>query len=52
LPNIHEADVKGKRVLEVGAYNVNGSMREYCLNFKPSEYIGVDLTAGQRLTAS
>jgi SAM-dependent methyltransferase len=46
IDQLHEADVKGKRVLEVGAYNVNGSLRGYCLGFGPAEYIGVDLKEG------
>ncbi|QGN57952.1 bifunctional 2-polyprenyl-6-hydroxyphenol methylase/3-demethylubiquinol 3-O-methyltransferase UbiG [Nostocoides sp. HKS02] len=41
-----EPDVKGKRVLEVGAYDVNGSTRPYLKSFAPSEYIGVDIEDG------
>lgn len=44
--SLSEADIKGKRILEVGAYNVNGSMRDYCLSFAPKKYIGVDLKEG------
>jgi SAM-dependent methyltransferase len=46
IARIHEADAKGKRVLEVGSYNVNGSFADHVKNFKPTEYIGVDLTEG------
>lgn len=44
--NLSESEIKGKRVLEVGSYNVNGSMREYGLSLAPREYIGVDLSEG------
>lgn len=46
LAQIHESDVKGKRVLEVGSYNVNGSFGDYAKTLGPSEYIGVDMTEG------
>lgn len=39
-------DVAGKRVLEVGSYNVNGSVREYLESLQPREYLGVDVTEG------
>jgi SAM-dependent methyltransferase len=39
-------DVAGKRVLEVGSYDVNGSARK-CIEFwQPAEYIGVDVEKG------
>src|SRR5437868_12867636 len=41
--NLSEAEIKGKRVLEVGSRNVNGSLREHVESFHPAEYIGVDL---------
>lgn len=44
--NLSEADIKGKRVLEVGSFNVNGSLREYCQGLGPKQYLGVDLSAG------
>jgi SAM-dependent methyltransferase len=44
--NLSEEEIKGKRVLEVGAYNVNGTLRGYCLSLDPKEYIGVDLSEG------
>jgi SAM-dependent methyltransferase len=37
------ADYAGRRVLEIGSYDVNGSIRPF---FPGSEYVGVDLTAG------
>jgi 2-polyprenyl-3-methyl-5-hydroxy-6-metoxy-1,4-benzoquinol methylase len=44
--NLSEDEIKGKRVLEVGAYNVNGTLRGHCLSHEPKEYIGVDLSEG------
>lgn len=38
--------VKGKRVLEVGSFDVNGSVRPYVLSLEPSEYVGVDQQNG------
>lgn len=36
----------GKRVLEVGSLNVNGSVRPFVERFEPSEYIGTDFLPG------
>lgn len=38
--------VQGKRVLEVGSYDVNGSVRPYVESLDPYEYLGVDLQRG------
>ena len=45
----NETMFKGKRVLEVGSYDVNGSVRPFVEAFKPFEYIGVDFIAGPRV---
>ena len=42
---LKEADIKGKRVLEVGSYDVNGSLRSLAESYRPGEYIGIDLKA-------
>lgn len=42
-------DVKGKKILEVGSYDVNGSVRPIIEAKKPNKYIGVDLAAGPRV---
>lgn len=39
-------DVAGKRILEVGSYDVNGSARNYIEFWHPSEYVGVDIEEG------
>jgi SAM-dependent methyltransferase len=44
--NLSESDIKGKRILEVGLFNVNGSLRNHCLTLNPKKYLGVDLSEG------
>jgi len=39
-------EVRGKRVLEAGSYNVNGSVRPLVTALGPEDYIGVDASAG------
>lgn len=39
-------DVTGRRVLEVGAYDVNGSPRPILEAMKPRSYLGIDLAEG------
>lgn len=39
-------DVSGKRVLEVGALDVNGSLRPLIKALSPSEYVGIDIEMG------
>lgn len=38
--------VREKRVLEVGALDINGSIRGLITEFGPSEYLGIDIEAG------
>lgn len=42
-------EVEGRRILEVGALDVNGSVRPYVTSLKPREYVGVDMRAGRRV---
>jgi SAM-dependent methyltransferase len=44
--HLSAADVQGKAVLEVGARNVNGSLRSFVEGLSPSLYIGVDVEPG------
>ncbi len=44
--NLGSADVLGKRVVEIGSYDVNGSLRQYVTSLKPTEYVGVDIVRG------
>lgn len=43
---LRQEDISGKRVIEVGSFNVNGSLRAVIQRFQPAEYIGVDIVAG------
>jgi len=44
--SIIEGEIEGKRVLEVGSRDMNGSFRSIIMKFKPKEYIGVDIENG------
>jgi SAM-dependent methyltransferase len=39
-------EVRGKRFLEVGSYNVNGTARDVFLPLSPASYLGIDLRLG------
>lgn len=41
-----ETDIRDRRVIEVGARIVNGSLRAYAERFEPACYVGVDIEAG------
>jgi len=41
-----EREIKGKRVLEVGAMNVNGTIRPIIEAFGPMEYVATDMLDG------
>jgi len=38
---------EGKKVLEVGSRNVNGTLRRIIENFKPEKYLGIDIIEGK-----
>ena len=40
------SDVNGKRVVEVGSLDVNGSLRPIIQNLNPKEYLGIDIEMG------
>jgi hypothetical protein len=40
---------KGKTIIEVGSYDVNGSVRDAVEASKPKSYLGVDFIAGPRV---
>lgn len=44
--SLGKENVSGKQIIEVGAFNVNGSLRPMIEALCPSSYIGVDLIAG------
>lgn len=41
--------IAGKDILEVGSYDVNGSVRPYVEALKPRRYLGVDASPGPRV---
>lgn len=45
--NLSIQEIKGKRVIEVGSYDINGSLRPIIECWaKPAEYVGVDIEKG------
>lgn len=46
---LKEAEIQGKRVLEVGSRNVNGSVRGDVMKLQPLEYIGCDIELGNNV---
>jgi SAM-dependent methyltransferase len=44
--NLTKDEVKGKRVIEIGAVDINGSLRPHVESLEPEKYVGVDLEAG------
>lgn len=56
-PSVHEyvqklitpEMVTGKDVLEVGSFDVNGSVRPHCESLEPASYLGIDLRPGPRV---
>jgi hypothetical protein len=44
--NLQRNEVEGKRVLEVGSADVNGSVRPMVMALGPSTYLGIDLAEG------
>ena len=43
------ADIAGRHVLEVGACDVNGSVRPFVERLRPASYLGVDSAPGPRV---
>jgi len=39
-------EIEGKRVIEVGSLNINGSLREIIMEFNPNNYTGIDIMSG------
>lgn len=44
--NLTKEEIKGKRIIEVGSYDVNGSLRPIIESWSPSEYVGVNIEKG------
>ena len=43
---LRPSEVAGRRILEVGSYDVNGSIRRIWETWEPTEYVGVDIISG------
>jgi predicted SAM-dependent methyltransferase len=46
MRNLSREEIEGKKVIEIGSYNVNGSVQQYIKSFNPKMYLGVDITEG------
>ena len=44
--NLKKEEIEGKRVIEVGSLDVNGSLRPLMESYNPKEYVGVDIVKG------
>lgn len=44
--NLKKEEIEGKRVIEVGSLDVNGSLRPLIESYNPKEYIGIDIVKG------
>lgn len=44
--HLRPEEVKGKRIIEVGSYDMNGSLQPIVKAWKPAEYVGVDIIPG------
>lgn len=44
--NFKEEEIRGKSVIEVGSFDVNGSLRPIVEAFGPGHYVGVDIEMG------
>ena len=44
--NLTREEVRGKRVIDVGSYDENGSVRYVFEFLDPAEYVGIDIVEG------
>lgn len=49
--NLKRKEIEGKRVIEVGSRDVNGSIRPLIESYNPQDYIGVDIIKGPGVDA-
>lgn len=46
IKHLTKEEVNGKKVIEIGSYDVNGSLRSIIESWNPAEYVGVDIEKG------
>jgi len=46
LNNLKKEEIEGKKIIEVGSYNENGSFQDFIKNWNPDKFIGVDIKKG------
>ncbi len=44
--HLNREEIEGKDILEIGSYNINGSLRPLIESFGPGSYLGIDLKEG------
>lgn len=44
--NLTKEEVEGKKIIEVGSYDMNASLRPIIESWTPAEYVGVDIKKG------
>ncbi len=44
--NLTTEEIKGKKIIEVGSRDVNGSVRQEIMNLEPLSYLGIDIEKG------
>jgi SAM-dependent methyltransferase len=44
--NLKSDDIKGKKIIEVGSRDVNGSVKQEIVDLEPLSYLGVDIEKG------
>jgi len=43
---LNQKEIEGKKIIEVGSLNVNGSLRDTIIKYNPANYIGIDIIQG------
>jgi len=46
VKHLSQKEVKGKKIIEIGSLNVNGSLRPVLESWQPDKYLGIDLQKG------
>ena len=49
MRNLTLSEVRGKKIIEIGSLDVNGSLRSYIESLNPEKYIGIDMKEGKNV---